>query len=264
MTCGKLFNKTTLIPEYCGRRNMHEGECALREPKPVAKCNKRFSLVSDGWSVPTSEWCGRMKKHEGECALREPGTRVPARLDADKSAKPLSSIVGKAKEGDCVGPGITKGTEYRDETGLRIALDFQKANQDATAARAKAAGLEREYEDLERNRSRFLDAVSQLLVTTSPIEADTLAMRIGTLATHIAMSSPLVLYGIARVVEREVRPIVAKEVAKQGSVNKYGLTYEYWLNAADQNEPTDENLNAWLAGEDPTEWRFYVDGHRTP
>lgn len=46
----------------------------------------------------------------------------PARLDADRKAKPLSVIVGHTKPNYVQGPGIDMPEEYRDESGNRIAL----------------------------------------------------------------------------------------------------------------------------------------------
>ena len=45
-----------------------------------------------------------------------------ARLDADKTAKPLTKLVGHAKIGDCVGPGVTVADQWRHEDGTSIPL----------------------------------------------------------------------------------------------------------------------------------------------
>lgn len=51
-----------------------------------------------------------------------------ARLDADKTAKPLSRIVGHARAGDCIGPGNPPGDEYRDEEGNSVMLNPGRSN----------------------------------------------------------------------------------------------------------------------------------------
>lgn len=45
-----------------------------------------------------------------------------ARLDADRTAKPRTRIVGHARVGDVAGPGITKPDAYEAEDGARTAL----------------------------------------------------------------------------------------------------------------------------------------------
>lgn len=48
---------------------------------------------------------------------------VPARLDADKKAKPLTQIVHHPPAGACIGPGMPlHHPEYQDETGTRTSL----------------------------------------------------------------------------------------------------------------------------------------------
>ncbi|HEY8096882.1 MAG TPA: hypothetical protein VIE65_12440 [Methylobacter sp.] len=50
-------------------------------------------------------------------------SRSMARLDADKSAKPLTRLVAHVNPGDCVGPGITKADAIEDiQTGKRTPL----------------------------------------------------------------------------------------------------------------------------------------------
>lgn len=46
----------------------------------------------------------------------------PARLDADRSAKPLSRIISHTHPNWCQGPGINLPEEYRDESGNHIPL----------------------------------------------------------------------------------------------------------------------------------------------
>jgi hypothetical protein len=38
---------------------------------------------------------------------------VPARLDKDRTAKPLTEIVGHARQGDCIGPDTVQADTYR-------------------------------------------------------------------------------------------------------------------------------------------------------
>ncbi len=68
-----------------------------------------------------------------------------ARLDADRTAKPLTRLVGHARFGDCVGPGTTPADALEDvETGDRtplvegpklvaVQLETCHANTDGTA-----------------------------------------------------------------------------------------------------------------------------------
>jgi hypothetical protein len=47
----------------------------------------------------------------------------PARLDADRKAKPRTRIIGHGRAGDCQGPGITRPDAIEDtETGERTPL----------------------------------------------------------------------------------------------------------------------------------------------
>jgi len=47
----------------------------------------------------------------------------PARLDADRKAKPKTRLVGHARQGDCVGPGSVPADAIEDtETGERTKL----------------------------------------------------------------------------------------------------------------------------------------------
>lgn len=45
-----------------------------------------------------------------------------ARLDADRAAKPLTSLVAHARAGDCIGPFSAGAEEIRHEDGSRIKL----------------------------------------------------------------------------------------------------------------------------------------------
>lgn len=45
-----------------------------------------------------------------------------ARLDADRTAKPKTSIVGHARAGACMGPGMVQADEYRGDGGEKISL----------------------------------------------------------------------------------------------------------------------------------------------
>jgi hypothetical protein len=48
---------------------------------------------------------------------------APARLDADRTAKPKTRLVGHAKRGDCVGPGSVQPDALEDTaTGKRTPL----------------------------------------------------------------------------------------------------------------------------------------------
>lgn len=49
---------------------------------------------------------------------------TPARVDADRKAKPKTRLVGHARQGDCVGPGTVAPDAIEDTaTGVRTKLD---------------------------------------------------------------------------------------------------------------------------------------------
>lgn len=55
----------------------------------------------------------------------EPGSHRPARLDADRTARPLTRLVGhihQTGENDLVGPGMINADTLIDETGKRTPL----------------------------------------------------------------------------------------------------------------------------------------------
>jgi hypothetical protein len=86
--------------------------------------------------------------------------KTKARLDADRTAKPKSSIVGHAKTGDCVGPNITIPDEYRNDDGARVPLG-REARIDI--AHAKNGPIHREFEAWRQIRKQ-LDRVGVSLV----------------------------------------------------------------------------------------------------
>lgn len=48
---------------------------------------------------------------------------TPARVDADRKAKPKTRLVGHARQGDCVGPGTVEADSIEDTaTGERTPL----------------------------------------------------------------------------------------------------------------------------------------------
>jgi hypothetical protein len=51
---------------------------------------------------------------------------VPARVDADKTAKPLTRLIGHARRGDCIGPCSVDADALEEvETGKRTPLAGQ-------------------------------------------------------------------------------------------------------------------------------------------
>jgi|HubBroStandDraft_3_1064219.scaffolds.fasta_scaffold1342108_2 hypothetical protein len=77
------------------------------------KCNG--FLYSDGKCRP--ETCSVLHKHEKNHAEF-------ARLDANRTAKPKTRLLGHARAGDCVGPGTVNADTLEDTaTGERTPLD---------------------------------------------------------------------------------------------------------------------------------------------
>jgi hypothetical protein len=62
------------------------------------------------------DWLRSGKDERRNCAPRVPR----ARLDADRTATPLTRLVGHGREGDCLGPGTTQADALEDiATGKR-------------------------------------------------------------------------------------------------------------------------------------------------
>ena len=76
---------------------------------------------------------------DAEESLRPENTPVLAHLDADKTAKPLTRLIGHARAGDCVGPGTVSADALEDTvTGERRSLSAEAEDMLAYAERSKA------------------------------------------------------------------------------------------------------------------------------
>lgn len=58
-----------------------------------------------------------------------------ARLDADKTAKPLTRIVGHVSDNKVIGPGLVTADSYETEEGERIPLTEDALTEDALTER---------------------------------------------------------------------------------------------------------------------------------
>jgi len=64
-------------------------------------------------------------------------SRKKARLDADRTAKPIAKIVGHFKQGDCVGPAsCPENYEFRDDTGKTAEQHYESLMEDRDALHA--------------------------------------------------------------------------------------------------------------------------------
>lgn len=60
---------------------------------------------------------------DGSCDTCKAHLRKKARLDADRTAKPKTRLLGHARAGDCVGPGSVNADTLEDTgTGKRTPL----------------------------------------------------------------------------------------------------------------------------------------------
>lgn len=109
-----------------------------------------------------------------------------ARLDADRTAKPLTSIVGFARAGDCVGPGVTVASQWRREDGTVVSLtETVKENNCETEEEEKlTARDERITTALKQYLSRCADEARVLRYEASCLEAQASNVRDAVLAGH--------------------------------------------------------------------------------
>lgn len=71
--------------------------------------------------------------------------KTPARLDADRTAQPLTRIVHHPPHGGCLSPYMPLvNPEYEDENGKRTALTAETCKQ-------VVAGFEEQWPDLQRS-----------------------------------------------------------------------------------------------------------------